>query len=437
MIVSPRSRLEIGDPISWGRGAWYLLVFLQPFNQFGALRWISLTVLTAALVIVIVKKIHLAEPWYPAIWSVRIGFLLVCWIILTSLIGPYPEESLTAMRQSLIVQIALFLAGFLLVSSAAHAWGLVFASLAGFATLSLFSIGDVISLISVRGLGDRAYSHDSWWGGYGGKGGYYLPLILGWLLTQARGRRARIAGVTLLAVVIVLIALYGARSPLIVGSIGCATFMLFYFERWGAIIVGAFLMTLLLSAIVLSPLGSIFRYNSLLTPSIYVSNEGLSQRLAIWEGMRQVIRDRPLVGYGYGWKKLAWAINERGFSARWKDDKSLPAFFLEGKANASYGRVNPHNYFLQVMFEIGAIGLIMVLVFWVHLVKECVPLLRRGTPEPSRAFAATTIAVLTGYLIGNLTNGHWVGELANLSLSFAGTLLALSIVARQEKGESY
>ena len=87
--------------------------------------------------------------------------------------------------------------------------------------------------------------------------------------------------------------------------------------------------------------------------------------------------------------------------------------------------------------EIGAVGLFMVLAFWALLVKECVPLLRQGTPELSRAFGATTIAVFTGYLIGNLTNGHWVGELANLSLSFAGTLLALSIVARQEKGESY
>ena len=432
MIVSLRKHLAIGDPLWWGRGAWYVLAFLQPFNQFGALRWISLIVLTATLVIVIVNRIRRAELRYPTTWSVRIGFLLICWIILTSILGPYPEESLTAMRQSLVTQIAVFLAGFILVSSTAHAWGLVIASLAGFATMSLFSIGDVIALISARGLGDRAYSHDSWWGGYGGKGGYYLPLILGWLLTQARGRWVWTASVTLLTVNIVLIALYGSRSPLIVGSIGAVAFIVFYFEHRRAI-AGVFLTVLLLAAIILSPLGNIFRYNSLLTPSTYVSNEGLSQRLAIWEGMRQVIRDRPLVGYGYGWKKLAWIINERGFSERWKSDKDLATYFLAGNTNASYGRANPHNYFLQVLFEIGAIGLLLALAFWAAIIYECAPLLRRNVPGSSRAFAATTFGVLIGYLIVNLSNGHWEGSIANLSVTLSATMLTISRLPLQDQ----
>lgn len=431
MLNSLRNRLTSGDVVSWCRGAWFLLAFLQPFNQFGGLRWLTLTVLTVTLAILAVRKIRLSGGWYPTTWSVRIGWLLVGWIALASLIGPYPAESLGAMRQSLLVQVMMFAAGLVLVRSVEDAWGLVLASVFGFALLNILSMGDLIALMSARGLGDRSYSHNSWLGSYGGKGGYYLPLLLGWLITRAHGRWLQIGGTISLVASILLVALYGSRSPLIVGSVGVVA-LIFFLYGYRSFIFGAMVTMVLLGAILFSPLGKVFHYDSLLTPVTYATNQGLSQRLSIWDGMWQVIQVRPLIGYGYGWKKLAWVINEQGFVERWQSRDDLASYFFNGKSKASYGRVNPHNYFLQVWFEIGAVGLLLVLAFWALVLKECSALLRRETPGPTRALAATSFAVLVAYLFVNLTNGHWVGGLANLSLSLAAAMMALSRLPRRE-----
>src|SRR5574343_1822115 len=62
---------------------------------------------------------------------------------------------------------------------------------------------------------------------------------------------------------------------------------------------------------------------------------------------------------------IMWAINDGGYAERWKaNDPGKAAYFVGEETQASYGKVNPHNYFLQVAFEIGIPGLLLVLAFW-------------------------------------------------------------------------
>ncbi|QDX81579.1 hypothetical protein B9N43_10155 [Denitratisoma sp. DHT3] len=422
-----------GWPERLGRGALQLLLFLQPFNQLGALRWLALVVLLGVLGALALRGVRRRAVRLPASPAVRIALLLLGWMLLVSVCGPYPADSLVAMRQDLLMQGALFVAALVLVRSAADAWRLVLAALAGFALLSALSVGDAATLISARGLGDREYAHDSWWSGYGNKGGYYLPLLLGWLLTRAQGRWWRAGGAALLVVGIALVALYGSRSPLLASAGGALALLLFCRGRRlalrGGLVIGAVFL-----AIVLSPLGDRFNYDSLLSSQTYVTNEGLSLRLSVWDGAWQVIRERPWTGYGYGWKKLAWAINDGGFAQRWRAAPDLAAYYLPTQGLASYGRVNPHNYFLQVLFEIGAVGLLLVAAFWLALIREGLPLLRRArTPgsDAVSAFVATVFATLLTYLAANFTNGYWSGGLANLSLALAAALLSLAATERR------
>ncbi len=419
------------DAFTCARAAWLFLAFLQPFNQFGALRWIALVVLSITLAILISRNIRKSRDYYPATWTNRIGLILLGWIVVTSLVGPYPRESLVAMRQDLITQVMIFAAGLLLVQSSRDAWRFVMASLLGFGLMSVLSISDAIALISSRGLGDRSYSHDSWWGGYGGKGGYFLPLILGWLTFHTKRRWALVGGTFFLLMTVTLVALYGSRSPLLVATVGGIALIFFRFGSRSAVIGTTFAL-LLLGAVVLSPLGHIFRYDSLVVPNTYITNEGLSSRPKIWDGMLEIIQVRPISGYGYGWKKLAWVINDRGFAERWRNGSDPADYFLAGKSKASYGRVNPHNYYLQVLFEIGAVGLTLVLIFWAFVFREGLFLLRKSAPKSSRGFAVTTLAVLIAYFVANLTNGYWVGGLANLSLSLAGCILSVSRISQHE-----
>jgi O-antigen ligase len=419
------------DAFTCARAAWLFLAFLQPFNQFGALRWIALAVLSITLAILVSRNIRKSRAYYPAAWTNRIGLILLGWIVVTSLFGPYPQESLVAMRKDLIAQVMIFAAGLLLVQSSRDAWRFVMASLMGFGLMSLLSTSDAIASISSRGLGDRSYSHDSWWGGYGGKGGYFLPLLLGWLIFHAKRSWALVGGTIFLFLTLALVALYGSRSPLIVATIGGIALIFFRFGSRSAVI-GATFALLLLGALMSSPFGNIFRYNSLIVPNTYITNEGLSSRPKIWDGMLEIIQVRPMSGYGYGWKKLAWVINDRGFAERWRNGSDPADYFLAGKSQASYGRVNPHNYYLQVLFEIGAVGLTLVLIFWTFVFREGLFLLRKSTPKTSQTFAVTTLAVLIAYFVANLTNGYWVGGLANLSLSLAGCMLSVSRISRLE-----
>lgn len=408
-----------------GYGALLVLIFLQPFNQFGALRLLALAVLLGVLLVLSLRE----GGWKFRIASWRgtsyLGLAVVAWICICSSIGPYPGESMTAVRQSLLVQIAMFLAGLRFVRGPKEAWALVASALLGFGLVSILSAVEVIPAFWTQGGMQRIYpGHDSWWGGYASSGGFCIPLLFAWLLAGEGRRWTKIAGWVLFPMAIVLVLLYGSRTPLITAIVGILAFLLFSGRKRVVLQTISIAFALILVASI-SPLGKRFQYDKLLVPETYVTNAGLSGRLGVWQGVIDVINERPLCGYGYGWKKLAWAVNDGGFFERWKSrPDTLLYYFPEGQV-ARYGRVNPHNYFLQVAFEVGVVGLLLVLGFWGMLVKEGLPLLDSAIPPPCRTYAATVLALLLTYFVANLTNGHWIGGLANLSLAFAAGMLAL------------
>jgi len=405
-----------------GHAAWLALIFLQPFNQFGALR--ILFTFTVLLCLAgdwrnVRGRLagHLIAPW--------IAVALALWAIVVSLLGPYPLDSLQALRKDLLVQAVMLFAALRYVRSPADAWRVVAVACAGFAVLSLLSLAEVIAFWAANGLGWWvARDHSTFWGGYASTGSLMVPLLLGRLLAAPRRRTTAVAGWALLSVAALLIFLYGSRTPFLV--IGGATLLLFVLlKKWRGVLAISLVAALLAALIQMAPLGPLEKYRSLLKSETYVTNSGLRLRLSVGEGCWQVIADRPLTGYGYGWKKLAWAVNDKGLAERWSSERpDLAAYYLtDGKA--SYGKVNPHNYFLQVMFEIGAVGLLLAIAFWFAVIRDSVRLLGNREKE-MRDLAACLMATLGAYALTNLTNGQWVGGLANLSLALAGCLLAIA-----------
>jgi O-antigen ligase len=289
-------------------------------------------------------------------------------------------------------------------------------------------LAEVITFWAANGLGWWvARDHSTFWGGYASTGSLMIPLLLGGLLVAPSRRGTAVAGWALLCVAAALIFLYGSRTPFLV--VGGATLLLFVLlKKWRGVLAISLVAALFAALVQMAPVGPLEKYRSLLKSETYVTNSGLSLRLSVWEGCWQVIADRPLTGYGHGWKKLAWAINDKGLAERWSSERpDLAAYYLtDGKA--SYGKVNPHNYLLQVMFEIGAVGLLLAIAFWFAVIRDSVRLL--GNREKGmRDLAACLMATLGAYALTNLTNGQWVGGLANLSLAFAGCLLAIARLA--------
>lgn len=406
-----------------GLFAWLGLLFLQPFNHFGALRLICMGLLLPVLIWVLVTRNALQRfRWNPAL---LVAGAIAGWAVAVSAFGPYPAESLTALRKDFLVQVLMLLAALVYVRTPDDAWKAVSAALAGFAVVSLLSVGEVGAYWKANGFTLFVpRTHASHWGGYASAASLYLPLLLGWLLVMPKHRFVAAAGWGLLLLGTGLMLLYGSRTPIPVIAVAVAVLFLFL-RRWRALAATAVVIVLAAGMLQMTSNSLSARYQTLLNSDTYVTNTGLSQRFSVWEGAREVVAARPWTGYGFGWKKLAWVINEQGFAARWEAEKpDVAAYYLEN-GQAIYGRVNPHNYALQVLFEIGVVGLVLALAFWILIFRNGIGLLRRHSGTPAAALAAVLLTTLCAYVLANITNGQWIGGLANLSLACAGCLLAL------------
>lgn len=411
-----------------GRGAWLALLALQPFNQFGALRRILGLALLVSLLVVAWQAWRRQQFALPRPGPVvATGLALSAWALAVSLLGPYPLDSLDEWRKGFLTQ-AIFVAGALCyVRSADDLRTALIWTLGGFALLSALSAGEVAWYWSQHGVNlDIPRSHGNWWGGYGGTGACMVVLLAGSLQLPDLKRWQRLVGWVLAAAAAVLVVLYWSRTPLVVMVLGVLLIALLG-RNWKLLVAFVVVAACAVALLVASPDAKLERYRSLLSEQTYVTDSGLSSRLSLWEGMVDVIRERPLMGYGYGWKKLAWAINEQGFAARWKQEGGgKAAYFLGASNEASYGRVNPHNYFLQAAFEVGSIGLLLALAFWALLLKRVAGLLGRTSAPEIRALAVAVLGLVGAYWLSNFTNGQWEGGLANVTLALGAGTLALS-----------
>lgn len=401
--------------------SWYALLFLQPFSHFGALRLLFGLLLFFALAWVLLSD---GRKCFARLSVPYVGAALVIWILLVSGFGPYPMDSLNAVRKDLIVQILMFLAGLVLVRSLSGIWQAIIVALAGFAALTCLSWVEVVQYWWANGLSFHVYrDHKSFLGGYGATGSFYMPLLLGVALKANIKTFWRWTLLGLAGAAGFLVFLYGSRTPLIVMLL-TVSILLMMLRCWRPLFAVLGVAVLLVGIIQVSNIGVLERYRSLMQGETYVTNAGLSQRFSVWEGCMDLIQERPFTGFGYGWKKLAWAINDLGYAEKWRTTKPPVAAYYLTNGQASYGRVNPHSYILQVAFEIGVVGLALVLVFW-GLVLRGGLLLVKHADIPLKDPAIVILATFLGYALANITNGHWVGGLANISLALVGCLLTL------------
>ncbi len=409
-------------------GLWWVLLFIQPFEKFVAVKYLMMVGLLIAAVPLALRA-EIRQRLRSRNIILGLALAIVVWCIAVSAASPYPADSLHALPRDLLLQAELLLVGGLLVTGPKQARTALWMIMAGFAAVSLLSAVEVASYLKDHALseGQIPRSHKSFWGGYATMAGFCLPLIIAFAVSTASGIQQRVLLGILCLLGVVLTGLYGSRSPLLVVAI--AVIVLFGLLRaWKALAVVFLLMALGVGWVATqSNLGYLEKYRSLAQADTYVTNQGLSLRLDVWSGVIELIEARPVLGYGYGWKKLAWAINDGGYAERWKaTDPGKSAYFLGEETAASYGKVNPHNYFLQVAFEIGIPGLLLVLAFWLAVFWQGLKGIVRGPLEHQR-LRVVILTTLLAYLLSNFANGFWVGGLANMACALVGILVGLTL----------
>ena len=347
-------------------GLWFGLLFIQPFEKFVAVKYLLMVgLLIAAVPLALRNDIRQRLCGRNIVLSLALA--IVVWCIAVSAASPYVADSFHALPRDLLLQAQLLLVGCLLVRSAEQARTALWMIVGGFAAVSVLSSFEVGAYLLNHSLseGQIPRSHKSFWGGYATMASFCLPLIIAFTASTAATMQQRVVLGALVILGVVLTGLYGSRSPLLVVVI--SVIVLFGLLRAWKALAAVFLVIALGTGWFASQsnLGYLEKYRSLAETDTYVTNQGLSLRLDVWSGVVELIEARPLLGYGYGWKKLAWAINDGGYAERWKaSDPGKAAYFLGEAEKASYGKVNPHNYFLQVAFEIGVPGLLLDLAVW-------------------------------------------------------------------------
>lgn len=99
------------------------------------------------------------------------------------------------------------------------------------------------------------------------------------------------------------------------------------------------------------------RYIELVKVERYSSQEGMSGRYPIWEGVSELVAQRPALGFGPGWQKIPLAAKDNGLITQWQSESSPYAQFKHQYFSLEQGQVNPHNLVMQVLFETGWLGL--------------------------------------------------------------------------------
>ncbi len=407
-------------------------IFLLPFPHVPAPRD---TAFVLMLIIFIVKAIRKDVVINFKDRTLQAFCLLFVVALVTSLLGPYAGESLDFIRKNLVYQ-ALVL--FVIISeyrSFEDLRPLFYTLFASYALLTvlILALNSPSVLLNWINHADKKFAS-----GYSLHGTFYIPLMAGFLFSARLKPGIKWALVMLLVVEFVLCVLdnHRGQTAAIAVSLILATLLA---RRYRALVYGLVLCIVLGGALLGLKPDVFSRYSTLLLPRTYTTNtySGWNGRFAIWSGVLDMIRERPLTGYGYGWKKMATVARKDGFLERW--DREKPATY-EFFAARYYGSTTPHNLILQILFEGGALGLAAFLLFWTTVFMKILPLppptakIKAGGPEGAAAFLRSgATGILASYILVNIAWSLWEETAGVLMMTFVAVCVVLHDETKRQR----
>ena len=240
----------------------------------------------------------------------------------------------------------------------------------------------------------------------------YLPFLLSVLLFWPMKLWQRVLLLIVTATALTIVAMSGVRATFMAASLLLAAFLFvrFWSRRW--LMLGAILL-LAISAFamkdhVTNP--SIARYYTLFSKGTYqFGNDGsVSERKAIIRAVWEISSERWWIGYGPGWKKLPVIAQERGYMARWQASTDPIDGWAYRYFSYGEGRVNPHNLYMQILFEVGVPGLLAYAALVLSLMLAGFKHWARGEGVMVRSMGVATVLYVGVYAVTGMAGGVWL-----------------------------
>lgn len=391
-------------------------LFLQPFKSFTSAREVSFALLTLSLVLRFINgkaRVEIKER------TTQAFVLLIAVCFASALLSPYPMDSLNAIRKNLFYQAVVFLAITNEYKGFEGVRPLIYALVGGFA---LLSIGVVVAnkpSVLFNWLDNNKAPFLS---GYSTFAAFYVPLAAAFALSLKEEVRIKWAAAFVAALGFALSVLNNHRTQMVAIAVSTAAAALLA-KRYKIFAIGAAVGAMIILSIFIMKPSSVERYQTLLKPANYVSNDmsGWNDRWAVWSGVYDMAADRPVLGWGYGWKKVANAAKDGGYLERWPEGGRTRLYF----AQFGYGAANPHNLLLQIVFEVGVLGLGAFLFFWATIVSKAISVRKWPNGAGSVFLKVAVPSVLLSYFLINVTNGLWEEVHGVLMASFAATCVVV------------
>lgn len=396
----------------------------------------TLSALMLLATLVLAFRGRLVIDWRSNLVRAFAAFVLV--VVVGIALSPYWRESLIPFRRELAPMLLAFV---LLTGQRATqeqgqqrsvallaAWSLISA----FVLRTFLALGDWLA----EGVHTDYYSSDHaaarFFDFFAIDASLIMPVVVAACLYLAMRRGTRALLVLSLVIAMLLIVVSSVRTALIVMVLVTLLQLLPRLRSrkvWALLGVAVIGLVVVMSAT--DRLQKVTeRYATVFTKEAYQGSEAtgassIYERLSIWKGTLEMAAERPLVGYGLGWQKLYDAAYEGGYVARWR---ASPAFIDRTVAHYfdvyERGKVNPHNLWVDILFETGALGLLSYTAMLLVLLGRAVRALKQKSPDVvAHWFGAACLAYLLAYGLVNMMGGFWLASGATLMLMIVSELV--------------
>jgi O-antigen ligase len=122
--------------------------------------------------------------------------------------------------------------------------------------------------------------------------------------------------------------------------------------------------------------------------------------MPVWEASVDIIKDRPILGYGWGIKKFTKLVQQKKLMENWKVNKPHVYGFFTTYKDIFFP---PHNMFLEIAIQSGLLGLASFIAFIVIYVFYIIRRVTHSDSNTERNFLIILVSsVLLSFMIMNL-----------------------------------